>query len=151
MSGHYLVGKVFSYLTPTKTHSPTFHILINIFRKSAAGDRTDFREVFRPQLKTHSQTKAGRMQTYRSAIKHHISRQPNNSSEACDGHEHLPCVLQLKRPQSQVIPHGLEPRHQRRYCTNDWIICLSPALESSAPRRCVHGRLGMFHAESENN
>lgn len=55
----------------------------------------------------------------------------------------LPCVLQFERPQSEVIPQGAEPRHQPRCCSNDWIICLGPAPKSSAPRRCLHWRLGM--------
>lgn len=58
--------------------------------------------------------------------------------------QHLLCVLQLERPQSEVIPQRPKPRHQRCYCSNDWIICLSPALESSALRCCVHGRLGLY-------
>lgn len=56
----------------------------------------------------------------------------------------LPCVLvQLEWPQTEVIPQGAQPRHQLRYCSNDWIICLgrsspevlrSSTLPSLTPR-----------------
>lgn len=74
-----------------------------------------------------------------SVAGHHIDQQSNITSspqpgEPSDdtagrrGQKHLLCVLQLERPQREVIPHTPKPRHQRCYCTNDWIICLSPVL-----------------------
>lgn len=53
------------------------------------------------------------------------------------------CLLGLKRPQGEVIPQRLEPRHRRRRrWTDDWIICLTrclgvrwPALLRSLPPR----------------
>lgn len=69
-----------------------------------------------------------------SQTSHHFSPQPSKSSvrttrlEEQKGQKHLLCVLQLERPQSEVIPQRSKPRHQRCYCTNDWIICLSPVL-----------------------
>lgn len=70
-----------------------------------------------------------------SQTSHHFSPQPSKSSvrttrleEEEKGQKHLLCVLQLERPQSEIIPQRSKPRHQRCYCTNDWIIRLSPVL-----------------------